>query len=574
MTVGDMSKVATTNGTEPATAAKGAKAAGAIANWADERLGLGTAMKKNLRKVFPDHWSFMLGEIALWSFVVLLLTGVFLTLWFDPSMTEIQYDGAYDPLRGVHMSSAMASTLEISFDVRGGLLMRQMHHWAAMIFIASMMIHMLRVYLTGAFRKPRELNWVIGCLLLLLGTIEGFTGYSLPDDLLSGTGVRAADGFMKASPVVGSYMSFFLFGGEFPGDAIIPRFYVMHILLIPGILLALVAAHMLLLVYHKHTQWAGPGRTEENVVGYPMLPVYAAKAGGFFFIVFGVITLLGGLFSLNPVWKFGPYDPSKVTAGSQPDWYMGWPDGLLRIIPAWETHIFGVTISWNVMLPILVMPPLMLMILIALPFLEAWITGDKREHHLLQRPRNAPTRTAIMVALMTFYGLSWAAGGNDIIAIKMHLSINQITYFMRGAVFIGPVIAFIITKRWCISLQRHDEEKLLHGYESGVLVRSAEGAYAEKHLPLPEAKAYTLTARDDDPTPETVEEIEASGLAGRQVRLRKLRAKLQAAFFADNVQKPTAEELHDAQHHAEHELHELEAQIAAGPNRHGPTEGH
>jgi ubiquinol-cytochrome c reductase cytochrome b subunit len=571
MTVGDMSKVATTNGTTPATA-KGGKAAGAIANWADERLGLGTAMKKNIRKVFPDHWSFMLGEIALWSFVVLLLTGVFLTLWFDPSMTEVQYDGAYDPLRGQHVSSAFASTMHISFDVRGGVLMRQMHHWAAMIFIASMMIHMMRVYFTGAFRKPRELNWVIGCLLLLLGTIEGFTGYSLPDDLLSGTGVRAADGFMKASPVVGSYMSFFLFGGEFPGDSIIPRFYAMHILLIPGILLALVAAHMLLLVYHKHTQWPGPGRTEQNVVGYPMLPVYAAKAGGFFFIVFGVITLLGGLFSLNPVWKFGPYDPSKVTAGSQPDWYMGWPDGLLRIIPAWETHIWGITLSWNVMLPILVMPPLMLMILMALPFLEAWITGDKREHHLLQRPRNAPTRTAIMVALMTFYGLSWAAGGNDIIAIKMHLSINEITYFMRAAVFLGPVIAFIITRRWCISLQRHDEGKLLHGYETGVLVRSPEGAYAEKHLPLPEGKAYTLTARDDDPTPETVEEIDASGATGRSARLRKLRAKLATVFFADNVQKPTAEEIHEAQHHAEHELHELESQIAAGPNRHGPAE--
>ncbi|WP_051485635.1 cytochrome bc1 complex cytochrome b subunit [Nocardioides sp. J54] len=570
----DVSKVATTNGTQPATGAKGPKAAGAIANWADERLGLGTAMKKNLRKVFPDHWSFMLGEIALWSFVVLLLTGVFLTLWFDPSMTEIQYDGSYDPLRGVHMSSAMASTLEISFDVRGGLLMRQMHHWAAMIFIASMMIHMMRVYFTGAFRKPRELNWVIGCLLLLLGTIEGFTGYSLPDDLLSGTGVRAADGFMKASPVVGTYMSFFLFGGEFPGDSIIPRFYAMHILLIPAILLALVAAHMLLLVYHKHTQWPGPGRTEENVVGYPMLPVYAAKAGGFFFIVFGVITLLGGLFSLNAVWKYGPYDPSKVTAGSQPDWYMGWPDGLLRIIPPWETHIWGVTFSWNVIIPILVMPPLMLMVLMALPFIESWVTGDKREHHLLQRPRNAPTRTAIMVALMTFYGLSWAAGGNDIIAIKMDLSINQITYFLRAAVFIGPVIAYIVTKRWCISLQRHDEEKLLHGYESGVLVRSPEGGYAEKHLPLPEGKAYTLTARDDDPKPETVDEVEASGLQGRKLRIRKLRARLQAAFFADNVQKPTAEELHEAQHHAEHELHELESQIAAGPNRHGPSEDH
>ncbi|WP_183094606.1 cytochrome bc1 complex cytochrome b subunit [Nocardioides stalactiti] len=570
--------VASTNGTEPATQPRGAKTAGAVANWADERLGLGTAMKKQLRKVFPDHWSFMLGEIALWSFVILLLTGVFLTLFFDPSMAEVQYDGSYDPLRGVYMSRAMASTLEISFDVRGGLLMRQMHHWAAMIFIAAMMIHLLRVYFTGAFRKPREINWIIGCLLLLLGTIEGFTGYSLPDDLLSGTGVRAADGFMKASPVVGTYMSFFLFGGEFPGDQIIPRLYAMHILLIPGILLALIAAHMLLLVYHKHTQWPGPGRTEENVVGYPLLPVYMAKAGGFFFIVFGMIALLGGLFTLNPVWKFGPYDPSKVTAGSQPDWYMGWPDGLLRIIPAWETHIFGVTLSWNIMLPILVMPPLMIGVLAALPFIESWITGDKREHHLLQRPRNAPTRTAVMVALMTFYGLSWAAGGNDIIAIKMHLSINQITYFMRGAVIIGPIIAFIIARRWCISLQRHDENKLLHGYETGVLVRSPQGGYAEKHLPISEAEAYRLTARDREEVYVPDSTADASGVAapgGKRAEItNKVRGKLSELMYADNVQKPTAEELHEAQHHSEHELHELEHQIASGPNKHGPSSDH
>ena len=352
----DTSKVATSNGTTAATASKPGPA-GSLASWADDRLGLATAMKKNLRKVFPDHWSFMLGEIALWSFVVLLLTGVFLTLWFNPSMGHITYEGSYDQLRGVGMSESMASTLHISFDVRGGLLMRQMHHWAAAIFIASMMVHLLRVAFTGAYRKPRELNWVIGCLLLLLGTLEGFTGYSLPDDLLSGTGVRAADGFLKATPVAGSYMSFLLFGGEFPGESIIPRLYIIHVLLIPGILLALIAAHMLLLVYHKHTQWPGPGRTEQNVVGFPMLPVYAAKAGGFFFMVFGVIAIMGGLLSINPVWKFGPYDPTKVTAGSQPDWYMGWPDGLLRIIPTgWESVIFGYTISWNVMLPILIVP--------------------------------------------------------------------------------------------------------------------------------------------------------------------------------------------------------------------------
>jgi ubiquinol-cytochrome c reductase cytochrome b subunit len=555
----DTTKVANSNTTTAATAKKPNRAA-AVATWADERLGIASMAKKNLRKVFPDHWSFMLGEIALWSFVVLLLTGVFLTLWFTPSMGEVQYNGTYEQLRGVHMSEAYASSLKISFDVRGGLLMRQMHHWAAMLFIASMMVHLLRVYFTGAFRKPRELNWVIGSLLLILGTLEGFTGYSLPDDLLSGTGVRAADGFMKASPVIGTYMSFLLFGGEFPGESIIPRLYTVHVLLIPGLLLALIAAHMLLLVYHKHTQWPGPGRTEKNVVGFPMLPVYAAKAGGFFFIVFGVTAFMGALLSINPVWKYGPYDPSKVTAGSQPDWYMGWPDGALRIMPGLETHIWGVTISWNIMLPILILPVVSFLFVMLLPFIDSWITGDKREHHLLERPRNAPTRTALMVALMTWYGLFWVAGGNDIIAIKLHASINQITYFLRGAVLFGPILAFIITRRWCISLQRKDNETLLHGYETGIIMRSAEGGYSERHLPLPESRAYTLTARDRDPVVNGHDEgTDANGLsAPGGGRFSGFRRQVRTLWYSDNVQKPTVEELEEGHHHSEHE-HELQA---------------
>ncbi len=548
----DTSKVASSNSTKAATATKPNRA-GVVANWADERLGLGTSMKKQLRKVFPDHWSFMLGEVALWSFVICLLSGVFLTLWYNPSMGEVTYNGSYDPMRGAEVSEAFASTLTLSFDVRGGLLMRQMHHWAAMLFIAGMMVHLLRVAFTGAYRKPRELNWVIGCILLLLGTLEGFTGYSLPDDMLSGTGIRAADGFLKATPVVGSYMSFFLFGGEFPGDQIIPRLFTAHVLLLPGLLLALIAAHMLLLVYHKHTQWPGPGRTEENVVGFPMLPVYAAKAGGFFFIVFGFTALMGGLLSINPVWVLGPYDPTRVTAGSQPDWYMGWPDGALRIMPGIEPVIFGHPLSLNVILPILVLPPLMLVILMLLPFIEAWITGDKREHHLLERPRNAPTRTAVMVSLMTFYGLMWAAGGNDIIAIEFGLSINQITYFMRAAVFIGPVLAFMITRRWCISLQRHDNDELLHGYESGVIMRSPEGGYSEKHLPINSDRAYTLTARDRDEVWSPENDTDENGVTAPGGRLDGLRAALSAKMYADNVQKPTAEELAEAHHHAEEE---------------------
>ena len=554
-----MSTNSSTNGTRAATASKPNKVAGA-ATWADDRLGLAKTNKlMPLRKVFPDHWSFMLGEIALWSFVILLLTGVFLTLWFKPSMGEVSYQGSYDQLRGIQMSEAYASTLNISFDVRAGLLMRQMHHWAAMLFIAAMLVHMMRTFVTGAFRKPRELNWVIGGLLLLLGILEGFAGYSLPDDLLSGTGLRIADGLVKATPVLGSYMSFFMFGGEFPGDLIIPRLYIVHVLLVPGLLLALIGAHMLLLVYHKHTQWPGPGRTEQNVVGEPLLPIYTAKAGGFFFMVFGVVSLMGGLMTINPVWRFGPYNPGEVTAGSQPDWYMGIAEGLLRIMPGWETHIWGITLSWNVFLPGQIGPVALLAVILAYPFLEQWITGDKREHHLLQRPRNAPTRTAFLAAMVSLYGLLWAAGGNDILATTFHQNLNHITYFMRGAVFVVPVIVFVLAKRWCISLQRHDNEKLLHGYETGIIMRSPEGGYSERHLPINSDRAYTLTARNRDEIYTGVDGTDANGVAAPNARLDEARAKLSKAWFATNVQKPTREELEEGHHNAVEELeHEHE----------------
>ena len=261
---------------------------GQVANYVDERTGAAAWMKKNLQKVFPDHWSFLLGEVALYSFIILLLSGTFLTFWFDPSQREVIYEGAYAPLEGIKMSAAYASTLHISFEVRGGLLMRQIHHWAALIFMAAIVAHLMRVFFTGAFRKPREGNWIIGVGLLTLGIVEGFLGYSLPDDLLSGTGIRIAEAIIQAIPVVGSYLAYFAFGGAFPGEAFIPRIYTVHVLLLPGAFLALITAHLMLVWYQKHTQYPGPGRTEKNVVGYPLMPVYMAKAGGFFFIVFGV----------------------------------------------------------------------------------------------------------------------------------------------------------------------------------------------------------------------------------------------------------------------------------------------
>jgi ubiquinol-cytochrome c reductase cytochrome b subunit len=263
---------------------------------------------------------------------------------------------------------------------------------------------------------------------------------------------------------------------------------------------------------------------------------------------------MGGLMSINPVWRYGPYDPSQVTAGSQPDWYMGWPDGALRIMPGWETHLFGFTLSWNIFLPIIVLPGVMFTILLMLPFIEAWITGDKRDHHLLQRPRNAPNRTATMVALMTFIGLLWAAGGNDIMALIFSLNLNYITYFIRVMVFVGPVLAFWITRRWCISLQRADQDRLLHGFESGIIMRSPEGAYAEKHLPVSSEEAYTLTARDRDEVLTAPSEADENGVANRKARMMRLRAKASQFWFAGVIQKPTRAELEEARHHAAHDL--------------------
>jgi ubiquinol-cytochrome c reductase cytochrome b subunit len=343
---------------------------GAAANYVDERTSMSGLVREVGRKIFPDHWSFMLGEVALYSFVVILLSGTFLTFFFQPSMAEVNYNGSYVPLKGLNMSAAMASTLDISFDIRGGLLFRQIHHWAALLFVASIMLHMLRVYFTGAFRKPREINWVVGFTLWVLAMAEGFTGYSLPDDLLSGNGARIIDGMVKGIPVIGVWISYLLFGGEFPGTDMVGRFYSLHIMLLPALLIALLGVHLLLLIINKHTQWAGPGKTNENVVGVPVMPVFAAKAGGFFFIVFGVLVLIASLFTINPIWNYGPYDPSPVSAGTQPDWYIGFADGALRLVPpGWEFLFFGYTVSMNILAPIGVLVIFILAVLLY-PFLE------------------------------------------------------------------------------------------------------------------------------------------------------------------------------------------------------------
>ncbi|MEV8440387.1 cytochrome bc complex cytochrome b subunit [Actinosynnema sp. NPDC051121] len=461
----------------------GARVAGGAAKWADDRFHMASGMRKQLNKVFPTHWSFLLGEIALYSFIVLLLSGTYLALFFDPSMEEVVYNGSFVNLQGIEMSRAFESTLQISFEVRGGLFVRQVHHWAALLFMGAIVVHMFRIFFTGAFRRPREINWVIGIVLFMLGAIEGFLGYSLPDDLLSGTGLRVMAALLISFPVIGTWINWLAFGGEFPGTEIIPRLYTLHILVIPGIILALIAVHVGLVWYQKHTQFPGVGRKETNVVGVRIMPVFAAKGGGFFAVVVAVTAIMGGIFQINPIWNFGPYNAAQVSAGVQPDWYMGWTDGLIRLWPAWEFYLGNYTIPAP-FLPFMLGLPLLTGLAAVYPWIERKMTKDYAHHNLLQRPRDVPVRTSLGAMAISYFMVLLLSGGNDIIAMKFDISLNAMTWIGRIGMLLVPPVTYFITYRICIGLQRGDREVLEHGVETGIIKRLPHGEFIEVHQPL------------------------------------------------------------------------------------------
>jgi ubiquinol-cytochrome c reductase cytochrome b subunit len=474
---------------------------GKLVDELDERFGVAKGGRVLLDKIFPDHWSFMLGEIALYSFVVLLATGVFLSLYFVPSTSQVVYHGSYKPLNGQWVSDAYRSTVNISFDVRGGLLVRQMHHWAADIFTGAIVVHMGRIFLTGAFRKPRELNWIIGVTMLILAIFEGFIGYSLPDDLISGTGLRIGYSIAESIPLVGSYLVSFLWGGSFPGDIIIPRFFIIHVLIIPLVLLGLIAVHLGLLVRQKHTQFPGEGRTEHNVVGSPMFPTFAAKTTGFLFMVTAATALLGALAQINPIWQFGSYDASKISYAVQPDWYMGWLDGALRIMPSWEFAGVGHTIPLEVLLPAVVFPGLIFTIALMWPAIERRVTGDNQIHHLLDSPRNRPKRTAAGVAMFALLFTLFAASSTDVMANFFHVSLNATLWFFRIAVIVVPIVAGLVTYQICREMQG------VHGIgkrKRAVIVRrSAEGEYTT--VPAAPRPDDERTELDPEPVPVRID---------------------------------------------------------------------
>lgn len=422
-----------------------------LARWIDRRVGGSAFVQSKLLKIFPESWTFLFGELALYTFIILVTTGTFLALFFDASHAEVTYHGHYGALEGVEMSAAYRSVIRLSFDVRAGLLMRQVHHWAALIFVGAIVVHMSRVFFTGAFRRPREVNWMIGVTLVFLSLIEGFIGYSLPDDLLSGTGLRIAAAIIESVPFIGLWLVVLIFGGLYPGEYIIPRLFTAHVFIVPALLAALIGLHLALVFRQTHTQFPGAGRREDNVVGIKLWPTYTALSVGLFFLTSAVLAGMGGLVQINPVWFFGPYDPFLVTIGAQPDWYMGWLEGSLRLFPPWEFRGGGYMVA-NPFFPAALLPMLTFAVLYAWPGIEARITGDRGEHHVLDRPRDRPVRSAIGAAFLTFYGMLTIAGADDIFGSELQVGIRTVVTFLQWTTVILPVVVGLIVYRWCRDL--------------------------------------------------------------------------------------------------------------------------
>lgn len=477
----------------------------------------------------PLHWTNMFGVVSLACVVVVFVSGLFLMFFYSPSSTPVTYGGAYTPLDGATMSKAMRSTLAISFEVPGGLLMRQVHHWAALLLPASLILQLLTTFFTGAFRRPRRLSWVLLFLILIVALVGGWSGYALPDDMLSGTGLRIVEGIVLGIPVVGTWLTALLFGGEFPGQ-IIEHLYPIHVAVVPAALIGLLVWRIRVGYLERPAQFARPGATERNVVGVPVLPNAAVRAGGLFAIVTALLFLVAATVTVSPIWLYGPSSGGDASAGSQPDWYTGFLDGALRLVPpGWEFVWLDHTWTLAILAPLAVVGAYLAVVLLY-PFIEEWITGDKREHHILDRPRNTPSRTGVGVAGIVFYGGLWGAGSADLVATHFHVGVETVVLFYQAVVVLGPIAAFAVTRRVCIALQKKDAEILLHGYETGRIVRLPGGEYVEVHQPIDEHERWKLANTSDyEPLQARPDERGHLGMGTR------LRAGISRFFFEDRI---------------------------------------
>jgi len=487
------------------------------------------------RRRVPSHWTNLFGIVTLACIVVVTITGLWLLFFYTPSSDTTTYAGGYAPLQGAEVSKAFASTMAITFDVPGGLLIRQAHHWAALLLPAAIIMQLLTTFFTGAFRRPRRGMWVLLFLVFLTALAAGWSGYALPDDLLSSTGLRITEGIALGIPVIGTWLASLLFGGSFPGE-IIEHLYPLHVAVFPALLIALVVLRGLAAWRNGPPQFPGRGRTERNVVGVPLVPAAAARAGGLFLMVTGLLLLVAATVTVSPIWLYGPADPAAAGAGSQPDWYTGFLDGALRLVPPdWEFVWLDRTWTLAILVPLAVVGVYLLAVA-AYPFVEEWITGDHREHHLLERPRNTATRTGIGVAGIVFYGVLWLAASADLIATQFSMSLETVIAALQATLLLGPVVGFSVARRICLGLQRKDRDALLHGFETGRIVRLPGGEYVEVHQPLSESERARITVTDA-PRPAQLR----PNARGALTLADRLRVRLSRFYFADRIEPAVPE---------------------------------
>lgn len=413
----------------------------------DDTIGGARTIRKELRHIFPDHWSFFLGEIALYCFVILVVTGVLLTFWFRASAAEVVYVGSYEPMQGVQMTDAYASALEISFDIEGGLIVRQVHHWAALVFAAAVVVHLLRTFLTGAYRRPRRINWLVGGALLLLVIGNGIFGYSLPDDLLSGTGLRIAYSITESIPLAGPWLASIMFGGPFPSGSVISRIYPVHIFLVPALIAGLLGLHLGVLWLQRHTQFPGRGRDERVVVGTPVIPAYALRTVGYMTLVGGVLAFMGSYLQINPLWLYGPYRAWDATTMAQPDWYTTWLEGGVRMFPGWDLQIGGFLLP-ALFWPAVVLPGLIFTPVLLWPWIDALLTRDRGMHNLLTPPSARPGRAALGAAVLAALFVLLLAGGSDVYAVVLGADVQTLIHVFQGQLFALPVVAALLVFVW------------------------------------------------------------------------------------------------------------------------------
>ena len=448
-----------------------------LVRFLDQRTGTAPILRKSLRYLFPDHWSFLLGEVALYAFIVLVATGTYLALFYQDGTATVTYHGPYVPLQGQHMTEAYRSVVNISTTVKAGLLIRQTHHWAADVFVAAIVLHLLRIFFTGAYRKPREITYWLGLSILIIALLEGYMGYSMVDDLLSGMGLAIGYGVALSIPFFGSNFAAWIWGDPFPGThQFFSRLYIAHVFIFPALIGALLAAHLGLVAMRHHTQFKMSRReTERKLVGVPMFPGQAPRSLGLFFAVAGVLFLLGGLVQINPIWLWGPFHTYTSTNGAQPDWYLGWLIGALRLVPSFDLVVDGYTLVPNPFWGGVAFPGLVFTFLFAWPLLERKVTGDTAFHNVLQRPREAPWRTAIGVGMVTWVTLIFIAGGADRIDVFFDISYTSQIWAYRVLIWVGPVIAGFVAYRACIELQKgepveHDREQAEHEAKAAATV--------------------------------------------------------------------------------------------------------